>query len=79
MDNEVTEVGEVVEVNGYIKDTDGKWIMTEESKAASLALYYSGRIAYENIERRAAIGRYSPTGEIIPFVPWPSTIKVVNV
>lgn len=69
---------EVNEVNGYIQDTDGKWIMTEKSKSDALALYYSNRVAYEKSERRQAIGLYSPTGEVIPFVPWLSTIRVTD-
>lgn len=63
---------EVKEVNGYIQDTDGKWILSERAKAESVAMYYSGRVAY-NSERSHPIGSYSPTGEIIPYVTWPSS------
>ena len=74
MNEEVTDP-ERTEVNGYVQDHDGKWILTEEAKAASQALYYSGRIAYEKSERRRAIGRYAPNGEIIPFATFHSPTK----
>ncbi len=65
-------------VNGYTQDVDGKWILTEEAKAAALAMYYTNRLAYDNTDRRHPIGRYSPTGEVIPFEPWPSKTITVN-
>lgn len=59
---------------GYIQDTDGKWIMSEESKAEGQAMYYSGRLAYDPQDLRHAIGRYNAVGEVIPFQPWPSKL-----
>lgn len=63
-------------VNGYVQNAEGKWILTEEAKAEATALYYSGRLAYDPQDQRHAIGRYSATGEVIPFQPWPSKIVV---
>lgn len=63
---------EVQEVNGYIQNSEGKWILTERAKAESLALYYSGRLAYDRTDSRHPIGRYNAVGEVIPFKPWPS-------
>ena len=57
----------VAGMNGYVKNDSGKWILTEESKAESLAQYYNHRLAYDPNDRRYAIGMYSPTGEVIPF------------
>lgn len=59
-------------VNGYTKDKDGKWILTEEAKAEAKALYYNGRLAYDPQDTRHAIGRYNALGEVILFQPWPS-------
>lgn len=58
---------EVRNVNGYVQDSSGKWVLSQEAKAESLALYYSGRLAYDPANTKFAIGRYSPTGEVIPF------------
>lgn len=57
-------------VNGYMQDQDGKWVLTPEAKAEATAMYYSGRLAYNREDSRIAIGRYSPTGEVIPFKRW---------
>ena len=54
-------------LGAMIRDTDGKWIVSPEAKAEALAMYYSGRLAYSREDRRMPIGRYSPTGEVIPF------------
>jgi hypothetical protein len=67
---------EVRIVNGYVQNSEGKWVLTEEAKAESLALYYSGRLAYNREDTRHAIGRYNAVGEVIPFKPWPT--KSVN-
>ena len=61
---------EVRVVNGYMQDTDGKWILTEETKAAAKAAYYAGRIAYDPQNPSHAIGKYTPTGEVVPFASW---------
>lgn len=67
---------EVRVVNGYVQDKDGKWVLTEEAKAESKALYYSGRLAYDPQDLRHAIGKYNAFGEVVPFTPWPSkTVK----
>lgn len=58
--------------NGYVQNADGKWILTEEAKAESRRMYYSGRLAYDPQDPRHAIGRYNEFGEVIPFQPWPS-------
>jgi hypothetical protein len=69
---------EIREINGYVQNSEGKWVMTEESKMESLRLYYSGRLAYDKEDTRHAIGRYNEIGEVIPFRPWVSTsIKAV--
>jgi hypothetical protein len=60
-DNQVERLG------AMIRDTDGKWIVSPEAKAEALAMYYSGRLAYSREDRRVPIGRYTPTGEVIPF------------
>ena len=53
---------EVREVNGYVQNEQGKWVLTEAAKAESLALYYSGRLAYSKEDTRHAIGRYNSVG-----------------
>lgn len=60
---------------GYTLDTNGKWVLTEESKAASLSMYYSGRLAYGREDTRFPVGRYTATGEVVPFQPWPSKLN----
>lgn len=70
---------EIREVNGYIQDADGKWILTDQARAESLAMYYKGRLAYDPQDPRHAIGRYNEVGEVIPFKPWPSKTVTVNV
>jgi len=67
---------EVRVVNGYVQNSDGKWVLTEEAKAESKALYYSGRLAYDREDTSHAIGRYNSIGEVIPFKPWPSKFVV---
>jgi hypothetical protein len=57
-------------VNGYVKNSDGKWVLTPEAKVASLAQYYNQRLAYDPNDRRYAIGMYTPTGEVTPFNKW---------
>ena len=69
---------EVREVNGYIQNSEGKWVLTETAKAESLALYYSGRLAYGKEDTRHPIGRYNSVGEVIPFTPWPSKTVTVT-
>lgn len=54
----------------WVQDSDGKWILSEESKARSLALYYSGRLAYSREDTSKPIGRYNAIGEVIPFKSW---------
>lgn len=54
----------------WVQDSDGKWFISEESKARSLALYYSGRLAYSKEDSRKPIGRYNSVGEVIPFKTW---------
>ena len=61
---------EVREVNGYVQNEHGKWVLTEAAKAESLALYYSGRLAYSKEDTSKPIGRYNAIGEIIPFKSW---------
>lgn len=68
----------VREVNGYVQNEQGKWVLTEAAKAESLALYYSGRLAYGNEDTRHAIGRYNSVGEVIPFQPWPSKTVTIK-
>lgn len=63
---------------GYTLDTNGKLVLTEESKAASLAMYYSGRLAYGKEDTRFPIGRYTATGEVVPFQPWPSKLNTIS-
>lgn len=58
-------------VGDYIKDTDGKWILSPESKTRNRAMYYSGRLAYNPNDSRFPIGRYNSVGEIIPFNIFP--------
>lgn len=58
-------------VGDYIKDTDGKWILSPDAKARSRAMYYSGRLAYDSTDTRFPIGRYNSVGEIIPFNAFP--------
>jgi hypothetical protein len=67
---------EVREVNGYVQNSEGKWVLTEAAKAESLALYYSGRLAYSKENNLHPIGKYNSIGEVIPFKPWPT--KSVN-
>lgn len=55
------------EINGYIQNSDGKWVLSEKAKQESLELYYSCRLAYDPMDLRFSIGKYSPTGEVIPF------------
>lgn len=64
---------EIREINGYVQNSEGKWVMTEASKQESLRLYYSGRLAYDPRDPKHAIGRYNEYGEVIPFKPWVST------
>jgi hypothetical protein len=40
-----------------------------ECIAAQKAAYYNQRVAYDPRDPRKMIGTYSPTGEVIPFVP----------
>ena len=54
-------------LGAYFQASDGGWYLTAEAKAEALAMYYSGRLAYSNEDRRMPIGRYSPTGEVVPF------------
>lgn len=68
---------EVREVNGYVQNSDGKWVLTEAAKAESLALYYTSRLAYDKEDTRHAIGRYNSQGEVIPFQLWPSKVTGV--
>lgn len=65
-------------VNGYVKNSEGKWVLTPEAKVASLAHYYSHRLAYDPNDRRHAIGMYTPTGEIIPFNKWHASTPVTT-
>lgn len=51
----------------YVQDTDGKWILSQQAKDWSKALYYSGRLAYSKENSRIAIGKYNSNGEVIPF------------
>lgn len=69
---------EVREVNGYVQNEQGKWVLTEAAKAESLALYYSGRLAYDREDTRHPVGRYNSVGEVIPFTPWPSKTVTVT-
>lgn len=70
---------QIFELEGYVRNEEGKWVLTEEAKAESKALYYSGRLAYDREDTRHAIGRYNSVGEIIPFQPWPSkTVTVAS-
>lgn len=72
-------MSEVRVVNGYYQTAEGKWCLTEEAKAESKALYYSGRLAYDPVETKHPIGRYNALGEVIPFKPWPSkTVPVTS-
>jgi hypothetical protein len=64
MEKEVRVVGD------FYQGDDGKWYITPESKAASLAMYYSGRLAYDKTDPRKVVGTYSPTGEVIPYQTW---------
>lgn len=65
MENANTE--QVERLGAMIRDTDGKWIVSPEAKAEALAMYYSGRLAYSSEDRRTPIGRYTATGEVVPF------------
>lgn len=73
MENELNEVA------GYVQNEQGKWILTEEAKAESLAMYYSGRLAYDPQDLRHSIGRYTSTGAVVPFTTWPTTSLTVEV
>lgn len=55
------------EMNGYIQNEDGKWVLSEQAKAESLAMYYQGRLAYDPQDLRFAVGSYTATGEIDYF------------
>jgi hypothetical protein len=57
----------------YEQNSEGKWVLTEQAKAWSKRLYYSGRVAYSNDERRSAVGKYNQHGEVIPFKRWQTT------
>lgn len=76
MENEVegSVVPEVVDnpfsPSDWVQDADGKWSLSEESKARSLELYYSGRLAYSKEDTSKPIGRYNSVGEVIPFKTW---------
>lgn len=63
-------------VNGYVQNSEGKWVLTEEAKAEAMARYYSGRLAYDSQDLRHSIGRYNEIGEVIPFQPWPTKTVV---
>lgn len=71
-------MSEVRIVGDYYQGEDGKWHLTDEAKAHSTALYYSGRLAYDREDTRHAIGRYNSVGEIIPFQPWPSKTVTIK-
>lgn len=59
-------------IGAYIIQADGKQVLSAESRAESLAIYYSHRMAYDPQDRRKVIGTYSPTGEVIPFNLFPN-------
>ena len=65
-------------MEGYVQNENGKWVLTPETKAQSLALYYSGRLAYDKEDTRHPIGRYNSVGEVIPFTLWPSKTVTVT-
>lgn len=54
-------------IDGYIQQPDGSWILTQEAKDQATALYYSGRVAYDEQDPRFPIGRYNSVGEVIRF------------
>lgn len=70
MTQENIAVESVERCGAFIRDTDGKWIVSPEARAEATAMYYSGRLAYSPEDTRKCIGRYSPTGEVIPFELW---------
>ena len=69
---------EIREVNGYVQDADGKWIMTEEVKAEAMAMYYSGRLAYSKENPQKTIGRYNSVGEVIMFKKWTDVASIAQ-
>jgi hypothetical protein len=60
----------------FVRNEDGKMVMTEEGKAWSSRLYYQCRLAYSNDDRRFPIGRYNDLGEVIPFERWQKSRQV---
>lgn len=65
--NTPAQTPESTVIGAYFRADDGCWYLTESAKAEATAMYFSGRIAYSPEDSTRAIGRYSPTGEIVPY------------
>ena len=54
-------------VGDYFQADDGGWYITPEAKARDTAMYYSGRLAYNQNDSRHPVGLYTPAGEVIRY------------
>lgn len=59
-------------VNVYIQTQEGKWVLSPEAKAASAAMYYDQRVAYDPQDQRHIIGRYTASGEVSRYSLFPA-------
>lgn len=60
-------MNEVKTVGCYYQAEDGGWYITDEAKAEATAMYYSGRLAYDQQDSRHPVGVYNSAGEVVRY------------